>query len=64
MKNDKKIKLSKALLTKREQELLKGGADDNVNKELGCICTYTNQSFALVNNNSVADCRCLCSSDY
>lgn len=61
MKNSEKIKLSKAVLTKRELDQLRGGGDiQNNNTVPSCVCSYDNRSL-IENNNIVAGCSCTCS---
>lgn len=60
MGNEKKIKLSKALLTKSELHQLRGGGDViNRNFTAECSCKYNDYS-AVQNLNTVEDCKCSC----
>lgn len=61
MKEIKKVKLSKALLTSAELKQLRGGGDVlNKNAIENCICEYNNANNVLTNENAIDSCKCSC----
>lgn len=60
MKEIKKVKLSKALLTSLELKQLRGGGDiNNKNSVSGCLCEFNDYS-VIENTNSISGCKCSC----